>query len=113
MTNRAATRTKKDVVLRKKEFLMPEARRYFQMLVATFTTSPFLVNFDVKCPIKLETDASSCAISQIISQKQETQWKFVVYFSRKIIDAERNYEIHNAELFAIVESFHHWRYYPE
>ncbi len=30
-----------------------------------------------------------------------------------MIDAERNYEIHDAELFAIVESFRHWRHYLE
>ncbi len=28
-----------------------------------------------------------------------------------MIDAERNYKIHNAELLAIVESFRHWRHY--
>ncbi len=37
----------------------------------------------------------------------------MVYFSRKMIDAERNYEIHDAELLAIVESFCHWRHYLE
>ncbi len=35
------------------------------------------------------------------------------YFQRKMIDAERNYEIHDAELFAIVESFCHLRHYFE
>ena len=37
----------------------------------------------------------------------------MAYFSRKMIDAERNYEIHDAELLAIVESFRHWRHYLE
>ncbi len=57
-TKREAQRTKKDLALRKKDFLTPEARRSFQELVATFTTSPFLVHFDAKRPIKLETNAS-------------------------------------------------------
>ncbi len=30
-----------------------------------------------------------------------------------MIDAERNYEMHDAELLAIVESFCHWRHYLE
>ncbi len=30
-----------------------------------------------------------------------------------MIDAKRNYEIHDAELLAIVESFRHWRHYLE
>ncbi len=107
MTKRAAKRTKKDLALRKKEFLTPEARRSFQELIATFTTSPFLVRFDTKRPIKLETNASGYALFRILSQKQEREWKVVAYFSRKMIDAERNYEIHDAELRAIVESFCH------
>ncbi len=37
----------------------------------------------------------------------------MTYFSRKMIDAERNYKIHDAELLAIVESFCHWRHYLE
>ena len=113
MTKGAAQRTKKDLALRKKDFLTPEARRSFQELVATFTNSPFLVHFDAKRPIRLETDASGYAISGILSQKQETEWKVMAYFSRKMIDAERNHEIHDAELLAIVESFRHWCHYPE
>ncbi len=66
-TKRAAQRTKKDLALRKKDFLTPEARRSFQELVATFINSPFLVNFDEKRPISLETDASGYAISGILS----------------------------------------------
>ena len=66
MTKGAAQRTKKDLALRKKDFLTPEARRSFQELVATFTTSPFLVYFDAKRPIKLETDSSGYEISGIL-----------------------------------------------
>ena len=102
-----AQRTKKDLALRKKDFLTTEACRSFQQLVATFTISPFLAHFDAKCPIKLETDASSYAISRIPSQKQDSGWKVVTHLSRKMIDAKRNYEVHDAELLAIVESFRH------
>ncbi len=93
--------------------MTPEARRSFQELVATFTNSPFLVHFYAKRPIRLETDASGYAISGILLQKQETEWKVTAYFSRKMIDAEKNYEIHDAELLAIVESFCHWHHYLE
>ena len=68
MTKEAAEKTNKDLVLRKKDFLTPKAHRSFQELVATFINSPFLVHFDTKRPIRLETDASSYAISEILSQ---------------------------------------------
>ncbi len=35
----------------------------------------------------------------------------MAYYSQEMIDAERNYEIYNVKLFAIVESFYHWRHY--
>ncbi len=61
--------------------------------------------------MKLEIDASGYAISELLLQKQEIEWKVGAYFSRKMINAERNYEIHDAELLAIVESFCHWHHY--
>ncbi len=73
MTKGAVQRTKKDLALRKTDFLTPEARRSFQELRANFTTPPFLFHFDAKRPIKLETDASGYAISGILSQKLETE----------------------------------------
>ncbi len=106
-TKGAAKRTKKDLALQKKDFLTPEARRFFQELIATFNNSPFFVHFDAKRRIRLETDDSGYGISGILSQKQKTEWKVMAYFSRKMIDAERNYEIHDAKLLAIVESFRH------
>ncbi len=73
MTKEVAQKTKKYVALRKKDFLTPKAHRSFQELGATFTNSPFLVHFDTKRPIRLETDASGYAISGMLSQKQETE----------------------------------------
>ncbi len=111
MTKEAARRTKKDLALRKKDFLTLEAQRSFQELVATFTNSPFIVHFDGKRPARLETDDSIYAVSEILLQKQKTEWKIMAYFSRKMINVERNYKIHDFELLAIVESLRHWRHY--
>ncbi len=99
--------------MRKKDILTPEACRSFQELVATFNNSLLFVYFDVKRSIRLKTEASGYAISGILSQKHETEWKVVTYFLRKLIDFERNKEIHDTELFAIIECFRHWRHYLE
>ena len=108
-TKKAAHRTIKDLALRKKDFLTPKARRTFQELVAIFINSPFLVDFDVKRPIRLESGASGYAISRILLQKQETEWKVMAYVSRKMICAEGSYMIYDAELHAIVENLRYWR----
>ncbi len=71
----AAQRTKKDLALRKKDFLTPETRRSFQELVATFTNSPFGFHFDAKHPITLETDTLGYAISGILSQNKKQSGK--------------------------------------
>ena len=50
-----------------------------------------------------------------MTQLQDTnkQWHPVAFHSRKMIDAERNYETHDQELLAIVTMFKHWRHYLE
>ncbi len=73
MTKEEAQRIQKDLALRKKDFLTPEARRSFQELVATFSNSPFLVYFDAKRLIRLEINASDYAILGILLQKQKTE----------------------------------------
>ena len=40
-------------------------------------------------------------------------WHLVAFWSQKMIAAEQNYEVHNQELLAIVESFKHWHHYLE
>ena len=68
---------------------------------------------------------SGYAIGGVLSQLTSNQvtlddviglnvdWYPVAYFSRKMIPAETEYEIHDSELLAIVEVFKTWRYYLE
>ncbi|EEA26632.1 retrovirus polyprotein, putative [Talaromyces marneffei ATCC 18224] len=39
--------------------------------------------------------------------------RLVAYYSKKLIDAELNYEIHDKELLAIIRALQHWRVYLE
>jgi len=75
-----------------------------------FTTAPILSHFDVARPVIIETDASDFAIGAVLSQRdEENQLHPVVFHSRKLQPAEINYEIHDKELLAIVDTFKHWR----
>ena len=58
--------------------------------------------FDPKRKVIIETDASDYAIGACLTQEIEGKRHPVVYFSRKIIPAEQNYEIYDKELLAIV-----------
>jgi hypothetical protein len=91
-----------------------EAEEAFQELKTRFSTEPILVIFDPKKPSVVETDASDKAIGACLSQADEKgKLRPVAYLSRKFTPAESNYEVHDKELLAIIESFRHWRVYLE
>ena len=60
---------------------------------------------------RVEMDASGYAIGGVLSQKQEGKWKPIAFLSRMMKLAERNYEICDKELLAIVEALTKWRQY--
>ena len=63
--------------------------------------------FDTRKPIILETDASDLAIGACLTQEHDEKGHPIAYYSRKITQAEQNYDIHNKELLAIVASVQH------
>ena len=95
-------------------YLTPNARQAFTQLRQAFTKAPILRHFDLKCHIRIETDALGYAIGGVLSQLTDSgQWHPMAYYSRKMIPAETRYETHNGELLAIVEAFKTWRHYLE
>jgi len=52
----------------------------------------------------VETDASGHTIGGVLSQEQDGKWKPIAFLSRTMQPAERNYEIYNKELLAVVEA---------
>jgi hypothetical protein len=91
-----------------------EAEEAFQELKTRFSTEPILIIFDPSKPSVVETDASDKAIGACLSQADEKgKLRPVAYLSRKFTPAEGNYEVHDKELLAIIESFRHWRVYLE
>ena len=85
----------------------------FAKLKELFTTAPILKHFDPKLPITLYADSSGAAISGIISQPHDGNLHPVAFWSRKCLPTECNYDIHDREMLAIVESMKHWRHYLE
>ncbi len=91
-----------------------KAEKAFKKLKELFTSQPVLVMFEPGKPITLETDASDGAIGACISQPDDKgRLHPIAFHSRKLTGAELNYEIHDKELLAIVDSFKQWRVYLE
>ena len=76
--------------------------------------APILVHPDFSKPFFLETDASDFALGAVLSQSgEDKRLHLVAFHSRKFTTAKINYEIHDKELLAIVDSFQEWRHFLE
>ena len=83
-----------------------EADTAFVSRKKAFTSAPILAHVDLKKQFIMEADASNFAIGSILSQQGDGEnLHLVVFHSRKFDAAEINYEIHDKELLAIVNSF--------
>ena len=90
-----------------------ESQSAFDELKERFSDAPVMRHFDPSLLIRVETDASQFAIAGILSQLFEDQWHPVAFVSRKLQPAERNWEVYDQELLAIVYAFKSWRHYLE
>ncbi|SJL15199.1 uncharacterized protein ARMOST_18685 [Armillaria ostoyae] len=60
---------------------------------------------------RVEADASNGAIGAVLSQEQDGRWRPVAFMSKALTATERNYEIYNKELLAIMLALAEWRHY--
>ena len=83
-----------------------EADMAFESLKKAFTSAPILAHVDPEKPFIIEADVSDFTFGSILSQQGDDEKLHLVGFhSRKFDAAEINYEIHDKELLAIVDSF--------
>ena len=77
-----------------------------QSLKKVFTSSPILAHVDLEKPFIIEVGASDFALGSILSQQgDDEKLHLVAFHSCKFDAAEINYEIHDKELLAILDSF--------
>ena len=62
---------------------------------------------------RLECDASNYATGAVLSQKYDELWHPVAFQSKSFNETERNYEIHDKELAAIIRALEEYRHYME
>jgi hypothetical protein len=87
----------------------------FESLKLAFTSAPILKIADPYSPFILECDCSNFALGAVLSQicKKDGKLHPVAYLSWSLIDLERNYEVFDKELLAIVAAFKEWRQFLE
>ncbi|KAJ1027901.1 hypothetical protein NDA13_003362 [Ustilago tritici] len=94
----------------KKFKLLEEAQQAFHKLIQAFTTAGVLRHFNYHLPKRLETDASNFTIAGVLKQEHEGRWHPVAFYSQKMLSVEKNYEIHNKELLAVVACLTQWQH---
>jgi len=89
-------------------------QKAFDELKQVFTTKPVLAAPDLDREFRVETDASNYATGGVLSMKcSDEKWRPVAFISKSLCDTERNYEIHNKEMLAVVRCLKVWRHFLE
>jgi len=77
-------------------------------------TEPVLVISDLNKEIRVEADVLDFTTNGVLSIKYEDKkWRPVIYISKSLNKAEKNYQIHNKEILAIIKCLETWRYFLE
>ena len=87
-------------------------QRAFDSLKAAFSSGPVLSIPNVTRPFSIMTDASLFAVGAILLQGGTNgDLHPCAYFSRTFLPAERNYDIYDRELLAVILALTEWRQY--
>jgi len=80
-----------------------EQEEAFRRLKKAFTTEPVLAILDIDREMRVEVDTSDYAIEGILSTKcEDGKWRPVAFISKSLNATERNYEIHDKEMLAVI-----------
>jgi len=80
-----------------------EQEEAFGKLKAVFTMEPVLAIPDIDKEMRVEADASDYATGGVLSTKcEDGKWRPVAFISKLLNTMERNYEIHDKEMLAII-----------
>ncbi|KAL0204542.1 hypothetical protein M9458_002560, partial [Cirrhinus mrigala] len=93
----------------------PAAHKAFHQLKTIFCTAPLLHHPNAEHPFVVEVDASTTGIGAVLSQAagEPPLLHPCAYYSRKLSQAEQNYDVGNQELLAIKLALEEWRHWLE
>jgi hypothetical protein len=85
-------------------------QKVFDELRNRVTSEPVLAHPELDKQFELEVDASRFAIGAVLLQKKEDSKRHpIAYFSKTLNEAQRNYDVADLELLAVVMSLDNWR----
>jgi len=91
-----------------------EQQKAFDELKKVFTSKPVLAALDLDKEFRIEADASNYATGGVLSMKcSDEKWRPITFILKSLSDTERNYEIHDKEMLAVVRCLEAWRHFLE
>jgi len=86
----------------------------FKELKKRFTKEPVLAAPDIDKKMRMEVDASDYAMGGVLSMEcGDRLWRPVAFLSKSLNETERNYEIYDKEMLAIIKGLEAWRHLLE
>jgi len=78
----------------------------FENLKTAVTTALVLVSLQKLDPFQIEADSSDFTTGAVLSQQSTTdgKWHPIAFYSKSLSSMERNYEIHDKEMLAIIRA---------
>ena len=89
-----------------------EQEEAFGKLKKVFMTEPVLAILDIDREMRVEANASDYAMEGVLLLKcEDGKWRLVAFISKSLNATERNYEIHDKEMLAVIRCLEAWRHY--
>jgi len=87
----------------------------FQKLKELVTSAPVLVTPADDQPFRIKADSSDFATGAVLSQlsTEDGKWHPIAFLSKSLSEMERNYEIHDKKMLAIMQALDEWRLFLE
>jgi len=86
----------------------------FEHLKKAICSTPILVFPDPTRSYLVEADSSGYATGAVLSQmRDDGRWHPVAFISKGLSPAERNYDIYDKEMLAVIRALEQWRHYLE
>jgi len=87
----------------------------FEDLKTVVTTAPVLVSPQESDSFQIEANSSDFATGVVLSQQSTTdgKWHPIAFYSKSLSSMERNYEIHDKKMLAIIRGLEEWRHFLE
>jgi hypothetical protein len=87
----------------------------FMKLKELVTLAPVLILPNDNLPFRLVANGSGITTGTVLSQQSvdNNAWHPVTFLSKVLNPVERNYEIHDTEMLAIIRGIEEWRHYLE